>query len=230
MLRARYAMAACGTCGLAFSTLGVAPAAARWTYGPSTHVHSGHAHRAHPSLAVGDRVLDVSDGTAAYVSGVVHHLYHKQIVALQRFTAGGGWETLARDRTDHHGRYRLVYRPRRPGSSRVRLRVIGDARTRATSRSLGHLNAFRSAMASWYGPGLFGNQTACGFVLTANIMGVAHRTLPCGTHLILRNGARTARVEVIDRGPFVAGREFDLTAAVKRALGFGSTGLVGATA
>ena len=44
--------------------------------------------------------------------------------------------------------------------------------------------------------------------------------------MTLRKGNRIVRARVVDRGPFVAGREFDLTPAVKRALGFGSTGSV----
>ena len=39
----------------------------------------------------------------------------------------------------------------------------------------------RTAGASWYGPGLYGRQTACGQTLRATTIGVAHRSLPCGT-------------------------------------------------
>ena len=55
-------------------------------------------------------------------------------------------------------------------------------------------------------------------------MGVANKTLPCGTLVTLRYDGRTVRVAVIDRGPYVAGREFDLTEATKQALGFGGVG------
>jgi rare lipoprotein A (peptidoglycan hydrolase) len=60
-------------------------------------------------------------------------------------------------------------------------------------------------------------------------MGVASRTLPCGTLVTLRLGGRSVRVPVIDRGPYVEGREFDLTEATKDALGFGDTGVVWST-
>ncbi len=60
-------------------------------------------------------------------------------------------------------------------------------------------------------------------------MGVANKTLPCGSQVTLRYGDRTLSVRVIDRGPYVAGREFDLTEATKRALGFGDTGEVWST-
>jgi rare lipoprotein A (peptidoglycan hydrolase) len=45
----------------------------------------------------------------------------------------------------------------------------------------------------------------------------------------IRVGRRSVRVPVIDRGPYVAGREFDLTAATKRALGFGDLGMIWVT-
>jgi rare lipoprotein A len=60
-------------------------------------------------------------------------------------------------------------------------------------------------------------------------MGVANKTLPCGTEVTLRYDGRTVRVAVIDRGPYVAGREFDLTEATKQALGFGGVGEVWST-
>ena len=72
--------------------------------------------------------------------------------------------------------------------------------------------------ASWYGPGLWGNRTACGQVLTPELLGVAHRTLPCGALVTLRYGTATVTAPVVDRGPHVAGREFDLTYRARVAL------------
>ena len=74
-------------------------------------------------------------------------------------------------------------------------------------------------LASWYGPGFYGNRTACGLLFTPEILGVAHLTLPCGTPLNLTYGGRSVRVTVIDRGPFIAGRAIDLSNATKLALG-----------
>jgi rare lipoprotein A (peptidoglycan hydrolase) len=58
---------------------------------------------------------------------------------------------------------------------------------------------------------------------------VAHKRLPCGTRVTFRHGGRSVTVPVIDRGPFAAGREWDLTSATKRRLGFPDTGTVWAT-
>ena len=74
-------------------------------------------------------------------------------------------------------------------------------------------------LASWYGPGFYGNRTACGQTFTPEILGIAHLTLPCGTVVTLTYGGRTVAVPVIDRGPYVAGRTLDLSAATKAALG-----------
>jgi rare lipoprotein A (peptidoglycan hydrolase) len=79
---------------------------------------------------------------------------------------------------------------------------------------------WKTASASWYGPGLYGNTTADGTLFTADTWCVAHKTLPFGTVVQIRYGGKTVDVPVRDRGPFTPGREFDLSAAVARSLGF----------
>jgi rare lipoprotein A len=64
---------------------------------------------------------------------------------------------------------------------------------------------------SWYGPGFYGQRTACGEAMTQALVGVAHRTLPCGTLVTFRWNGHTVRAPVVDRGPYVAGRQWDLT-------------------
>ena len=88
------------------------------------------------------------------------------------------------------------------------------------------LTSYHLAGASYYGPGLYGNGVACGGTLTPGTMGVANKTLPCGTEVTLRYHGRTVTVPVIDRGPYVAGRDYDLTEAVKIRLGFPGVGNV----
>lgn len=84
---------------------------------------------------------------------------------------------------------------------------------------------FRLASASWYGPGLYGRTTACGQVLRATTIGVAHKTLPCGTMVKFVYRGHAVVAPVIDRGPYVKGRAWDLTAAASKALGFESAGV-----
>jgi peptidoglycan hydrolase-like protein with peptidoglycan-binding domain len=78
-------------------------------------------------------------------------------------------------------------------------------------------------LATWYGPGLFGNQTACGQTLTPRTVGVAHKTLPCGSKVVIRYRGRFVRTTVIDRGPFANGASWDLTQATARSLHFTTT-------
>lgn len=85
---------------------------------------------------------------------------------------------------------------------------------------------FRSAGASWYGPGLYGNKTACGQTLRTTTIGVAHRSLPCGTMVKFVYEGHAVVAPVIDRGPFVKGRAWDLTAAASEALEFEGVGMV----
>jgi hypothetical protein len=148
-----------------------------------------------------------------------------QLVALQAL-GRRGWHTLARARTGARGRFRINYAPRRLGSEWLRLRFAGNASERPSHRRLGQLNVYRLAEASWYGGG---GSLACGGALTSSTMGVANKTLPCGTLVTLRYGDRMVRVPVVDRGPYVEGREFDLTEATKDALGFAGVGQVWST-
>jgi len=67
---------------------------------------------------------------------------------------------------------------------------------------------------SWYGPGFYGNNGACGMVpggIQKDTVGVAHKTLPCGTRVAFRYNGVTVVAQVIDRGPYVSGRIWDMT-------------------
>jgi rare lipoprotein A len=97
---------------------------------------------------------------------------------------------------------------------------------RTAHRPADRLN-YRLVEVSWYGGG---GSLACGGLLTSSTMGVANKTLPCGTRVTLRYHGRTVRVRVIDRGPYVEGREYDLTEATARALGFEGVGEMWASA
>jgi hypothetical protein len=181
-------------------------------------------------LTVRDRALDVLEGQRASVTGTLRAgraltPLAGRMVSLQAF-AGGRWSTMAGTRTGRKGNFALRFSPRRIGSELVRVRYAGEPGARPSRRLLGRLNVYRSVQVSWYGGG---GSLACGGALESNTMGVASRTLPCGTLVTLRLGGRSVRVPVIDRGPYVEGREFDLTEATKDALGFGDTGVVWST-
>jgi rare lipoprotein A len=148
-----------------------------------------------------------------------------ELVLLQGL-GGHGWRTLASAHTRARGRFSLRYLPRLLGSRVVRIRFPGSSTELASKRGLGRLNVYRQVIASWYGGG---GSLACGGWLTSSTMGVASRTLPCGTLVTIRYDGRSVRVPVVDRGPYVEGREFDLTEATKQALGFAGVGEVWST-
>lgn len=98
---------------------------------------------------------------------------------------------------------------------------VKQASTTTTSTA-----GWQTAKASWYGPGLYGNKTASGAVLTTGMMNVAHKTLAFGTRIEFRYKGRTCVAVVNDRGPFIAGRTFDLGPGTAKALGFSGVGTV----
>ena len=137
------------------------------------------------------------------------------------------WTKQARTTVKDDGSFAARWKPRHIGQFRLRALVGGEARSASGSPELA-LNVFRPAIATWYGPGLYGNTTACGIELTEETVGIAHRSLPCGTNVAVRYGSTTIVVPVIDRGPFGGEAKWDLTAAAAQMLGFTDTGRIGA--
>jgi rare lipoprotein A (peptidoglycan hydrolase) len=87
-------------------------------------------------------------------------------------------------------------------------------------------SAMRSAGATWYGPGFYGHETACGQVLRPGTIGVAHRNLPCGTTVKFAYDGHYLVTKVIDRGPYTKGNAWDLTNGARMALEFEGSGQV----
>jgi len=69
------------------------------------------------------------------------------------------------------------------------------------------------------GPAATGRHTACGGVLTADTLGIAHPTLPCGARIFILFHGMHVLTQVVDRGPYEQGRGFDVTDALARELG-----------
>jgi hypothetical protein len=86
---------------------------------------------------------------------------------------------------------------------------------------------FTDAVATMYGPGFWGHHTACGERLTHATIGVASRTLKCGTQVAIFYRGHELTVPVIDRGPYGSRASWDLTMATARALGIRQTVTVG---
>ncbi len=82
------------------------------------------------------------------------------------------------------------------------------------------------AVVGTYGPGLYGNTTACGVKLTRQTRGVAHPELPCGVKVVLANGGQEVQTAVIDKGLVGARHDFDVTQALAEDLGLSGVQLV----
>lgn len=184
------------------------------------------ATKASSSLTIRSVRRTVMAGKAIVVRGALRPAGAGRAVSLQLARGRGGWKTVDHDRTDRRGRYILIWRAHRTGSKRVRVHFGGTRELSSARHLAGTAHIYRRALASWYGPGLYGGHLACGGTLTPGTLGVANKSLPCGTKVTLHYRGRTVRVPVVDRGPYVGAREFDLTAATKARLGFGSTGTV----
>jgi rare lipoprotein A (peptidoglycan hydrolase) len=89
-------------------------------------------------------------------------------------------------------------------------------------------SASKQTLATWYGPGFYGHPTACGQKLTPKLMGLASRTLPCGTLVRISYGGHLLTAPVLDRGPYGhSGAVWDLTAGAARALQIKETVRIG---
>jgi rare lipoprotein A len=89
-----------------------------------------------------------------------------------------------------------------------------------------HEGFVQSGIASWYGPDFHGKKTSNGEVYDMNGLTAAHKTLPLGVYVKVKNtdNGREAVVRVNDRGPFVKGRIIDLSYAAAKKLGVDRAG------
>jgi rare lipoprotein A len=78
---------------------------------------------------------------------------------------------------------------------------------------------WQSVLAGVRVPGGFGTRTACGQILRQDTAGVSHGVLPCGAKIFLAYDGKVVLTQVVDRGPYVPGRAFDLTGPLAAKLG-----------
>jgi hypothetical protein len=149
-------------------------------------------------------------------------------IAVERLDPATGWVSESSADADADGLFTAAWTPRAAGRYTLRaLPEAGDGEARAASPVLRQVTVYRPAKATWYGPGFYGRKTACGLKMTHALLGVAHRTLPCGAPVEVFYRGRTITVPVVDRGPFANGAHYDLTSATAEALRFTTTDTVG---
>jgi rare lipoprotein A len=148
-------------------------------------------------------------------------------VQIQRLDPAAGWVDEARATTTAGGAFLARWRPKVLGRLTVRALAAGDQVQAAAAAPTAQLTVYRPARTTWYGPGLYGRKTACGQVLSHRLLGVAHRTLPCGTPVELYFKGRAITVPVVDRGPFGNDAHYDVTSAAAEQLGLTQTTTLG---
>ncbi len=140
-------------------------------------------------------------------------------------TPDAAWTTITTTRAADDGSFSATWRAASTGRWTVRAALsAGAGAAQATVTPSATATVYRRATATWYSQP--GHRTACGVRLRRSTIGVAHRTLPCGTLVDVTWGGRSLSVPVIDRGPFVRGVHYDLTLAAARTLGFVAAGRV----
>jgi len=170
-------------------------------------------------------------GRATRIRGRSANLAGRTVAIERRRSRRQAWQPVASVRVDGDGRFATKWTPSSAG--RQQLRALPATASSAgaearTASAVERVTVYRTVTSTWYGPGFYGNRTACGQRLTSSILGVAHKSLPCGTRVALRANGRSLVVPVIDRGPYARGVTYDLTAATADRLGVMYTARIGA--
>ncbi len=137
------------------------------------------------------------------------------------------WTPTVQTTVAPDGSFRVTWHTNHIGRFSVRALFAGHAGAAAAPPTV-TITIYRASLATLYGPGFYGRRTACGTRLRRTTIGVANRTLRCGTKVAILYRGRTLVVSVIDRGPYANGADWDLTMATGRALRISTTARIGA--
>lgn len=154
-------------------------------------------------------------------------------VEVELFGAPTGWtwQQATQTQVRGNGAFSATWQTNRVGEFSVRAVVANTgARTASDAVPTITVTVYRPSIATLYGPGFYGHRTACGTILRKNTIGVANRTLPCGSRVAVYYNGRMMVVPVIDRGPYAHGANWDLTMVTGKALGMDTTAWIGAVA
>jgi hypothetical protein len=165
----------------------------------------------------------VMSGRKVTLSGSVLPKEGDRRVILQK-RVSGEWR-FQTELSTADGRFSRDIRLRNSGRRAFRVLFRGDeSNSEAADKTV--VDVYDPDPATWYGPGFYGNRTACGKRLRRGTLGVAHRSLPCGTKVSLLHRGRTITVEVIDRGPY-SRADWDLTEETADRLRFEGSRTIG---
>lgn len=176
-----------------------------------------------PRLTLNTSPDHVMSGSRMVLRGVLYPKVRGRTARLQ-WKVDGTWRTIERVSVGD-GEYRVTLTAPAPGHRRVRITFAGDDRN-GWARRAERTHSYERSLATWYGPGFYGNHTACGPVLQRDSIGVAHRVLPCGTKVEILYRGRTVTVPVIDRGPY-GDSNWDLTQRTAEKINFSGKEYIG---
>src|SRR6201996_9541271 len=207
--------------------------------GASPSVQSGNV----PVSTSGDGVTLTTTASAILrrglsFSGTAPSRLAGDVIEIQRsgHQTNWQWASTVTATIQSNGTFSALWHTNHIGRFAVRAVVLGpgmaqsaasssqaSAAQSGTSTPALTITVYRPSLATLYGPGFYGHRTACGKKLTKTMIGVANRTLKCGTKVAVYYQGETMIVPVIDRGPYANGADWDLTMATAKALGIDST-------
>ena len=178
-------------------------------------------------LAFGDPALSASPalvGQPMSFSGTLGGAARGSRIDIRLRARGtSAWHTVTTVTADEDGAFQAGWISAVAGRFVARAVPSGPAVAASVSApAMTVVTVFRSATATWYD--MPGNVGACGVRITAATLGVAHKSLPCGSRVDVTYAGRTINVPVIDRGPYAHGVSYDLTLAAADALGMTAAG------
>ncbi|MEA2447348.1 MAG: rare lipoprotein [Actinomycetota bacterium] len=168
---------------------------------------------------------NVMSGRSVRLKGRVLPAVSGRDVILQE-KVGGDWRDIARESVSD-GSFSHVLEVKSKGYRSLRAVFDGDD-ANSEGNDDDYVKVYSRSPATWYGPGFWGHKTACGKRLQRGTLGVAHRTLPCGTKVSILYRGRTITVPVIDRGPY-GHADWDLTQETAERLHFRESSTIGVT-
>jgi rare lipoprotein A (peptidoglycan hydrolase) len=190
---------------------------------PTIVMSSGSLTLRTPSVGLLGHTLSFSGSTTA--------ARQRRNILIERLeTTTGSWVQAASAPINKKGSFLAHWRTNLSGRVSIRAVVSSSLSAQAASSESSEatqITIYRPAIATYFGPGFYGKQTACGQTLTPITLGVASRTLPCGTLVEVSYGGHRLTVPVIDRGPFANSASWDLTEAAAQALDIGETVAIG---
>ena len=180
------------------------------------------------ALPAGDAVLL---GHVMHVRGTLPGAGGETVV-LERREADGPWVQAATAVADASGSFDAAWKTDHSGHFDLRARPAaatdGAAAAAAAAQQTSTVTVFRRTVATWFGPGFYGHRTACGQRLSHRLLGVANRTLPCGTKVALLTAGARSRSRWSTAGRSAPARATTSPLATAQALGVTTTSRIGA--